>query len=155
MHHVRQFLVILALAVWFGGFTFYAGVVIPMGHAVLGSEREVGFITRQVTFWLNAIGVGALSILLWDVVAGWRVGSVSLRNRTLAVWGLMVIAEVGLFVLHPILDGMLDPSSRQVLAADRFYNWHRAYLIIATVQWLATLGFIWMTLHRWRRPHTV
>ena len=46
-----------------GGFTFYGGVLISTANQVLGSERDVGFVTQQVTNWLNFIGVLALIIL--------------------------------------------------------------------------------------------
>jgi hypothetical protein len=41
-----------------------------------------------------------------------------------------------LFVLHAKLASQLDFSARQV-ATDNFYDWHRAYLWVASIQWLA------------------
>ena len=66
---VRQMLTVLALSFWFGGFTFYGSVVVPTALKVLGEHRAVGFITQPVTAWLNRIGVAALAVLLWNVVA--------------------------------------------------------------------------------------
>lgn len=57
---VGRVIVVVAGAVWLGGLTFYAAVVIPTAHDVLGSHREVGFITQQVTERINAIAVVAL-----------------------------------------------------------------------------------------------
>src|SRR2546421_12981299 len=68
----RRFLVIVALGFWLGGFTFYAGVVIHTGHRVVGGMRETGFLTQQVTGWLNVSGVAALAILLWNAIACWK-----------------------------------------------------------------------------------
>ena len=56
---MRRFLVILAIGFWLGGFTFYASVVIHTGHRVFGSRLEVGFLTQQVTRWLNVSSVVA------------------------------------------------------------------------------------------------
>ena len=68
----RTFLVVAAIAFWLGGFTFYAGVAIPMGVEVLGGHRTVGFITDGVTNWLNVAGVIALTIFAWNAWLGWR-----------------------------------------------------------------------------------
>src|SRR5437660_1623910 len=65
----RRFLVLAALMFWQGGFTFYAGVVVPVGREVLGSDRDQGFITRQVTEYLNLAGGIAVAVLAWDVMA--------------------------------------------------------------------------------------
>jgi len=47
----------LAASAWASGsrFHFYGAVVIPLGEQVLGSHRPVGFITQEVSNWLNLI----------------------------------------------------------------------------------------------------
>ena len=146
----QRFLVVFALAVWFGGFTFYAAVVIPSGHEVLGSHREVGFITQQVTRWLNLIGIAALSILLWNVRTVWCVAHARLRTWLAASLAVMSGAQIALFVMHPSLDAMLDAEGGRILSRSHFYGLHRIYLITATVQWLATLIHIYSGLASWR-----
>ena len=64
---LRRFSVIAALMFWQGGFTFYAAVVVPIGQENLGHEEQ-GFITREVTNYLNLAGAAALLLLAWDVV---------------------------------------------------------------------------------------
>ena len=147
---LRRFLVVFALAVWFGGFTFYAAVVIPTGHEVLGSHREVGFLTQQVTQWLNLIGIAALSILLWNVGAVWPAAHARLRLWLAASLAVMAAAQIALFLAHPRLGTLLDAEAHRILIRDRFYGAHRVYLMIATAQWLATLVHICSTLAGWR-----
>ena len=145
---LRRFLVILLLAVWFGGFTFYAEIVIPSGHKVLHSHLRVGLITQEVTRWLNLIGIVALAIFAWNVAAlrnsedkkRWRV----LRGS----WGTMVLMQIALFALHPVLDSQI--VERGLSVETTFYSLHRVYLIVATVQWLATLVYVWMSLKLWK-----
>src|SRR5580704_16162576 len=67
----KRYCYILLMAGWMGGFTFYALIVIPTAERVLDSMRDTGFITQQVTRWLNLIGAVILLILPWFITAGW------------------------------------------------------------------------------------
>src|SRR5438270_12914669 len=76
---LRRYLSLCALLFWQGGFTFYAAVVIPTAGRVLGPTllHLRARITGEATNWLNAAGVVALALLLWDVAssvdaARWR-----------------------------------------------------------------------------------
>ncbi len=64
----QRFLILCLLAFWFGGLTFYAVLVIPTGAKVLGSHTEQGFVTQQVTNWLNLVGAMGTIILAWNTV---------------------------------------------------------------------------------------
>lgn len=135
-----------------GGFTFYALIVIPTAGKVLGGERDVGFITQQVTNWLNLIGVGALLILLWILAAEWR-GLASffrLRLALVATWATMVFGQIGLFITHPIIDRFLEAQGHKVHHFDQFETMHTVYLVFATVQWSAAMVQIWLMLMAWR-----
>ena len=147
---LRRFLVVVALAVWFGGFTFYAAVVIPTAYEVLGSHREVGFITQQVTRWLNLIGMAALFILLWNTGSVWNIAHSRLRFWLASSLAVMVAAQIVMFLAHPQLDAMLNIEGYQILSRNHFYGVHRLYLIITTVQWLATLVHICSGLASWQ-----
>ena len=63
---LRRFLVLIALFFWQGGFTFYAAVVVPVGQQVLHSHLRQGFVTQQVTNYLNLTGAIALVPLAWE-----------------------------------------------------------------------------------------
>jgi hypothetical protein len=142
---VRQYLVVLAIALWLGGFTFYALVVVPTGADVLGGSVEQGFVTRVVTLHLNRIALGALLILLWNVVVQ--------RGKLLtATWLGMLLAQLALFAIHPRLDGMLDPTTHDV--ASDFHLLHEVYLWIAAIQWGLGLAHIWAVLAGNRREAT-
>jgi hypothetical protein len=56
---------LITFAIWWGGFTFYAAIVVPVGSEILGSARTQGFITQVVTHWLNL--AAALTILMMAV----------------------------------------------------------------------------------------
>ena len=136
---LRFLSVVLLLAVWWGGFTFYALVVVPTGHHVLRSKVRQGFITQQVTNKLNALGVVTLVALAWQVIAVRREKSRRwLRVATIS-WAAQAVTLAVLFWLHPHLDALLDPVARSVIDDEKFYALHRWYLIVATAQWLAGL----------------
>ena len=126
MRSLARFVAVAALAVWIGGLTFYALVVIPIGTEVVGRTMQ-GLITQGATNWLNAIGVVALVLLLPSLRARWM----------LITWGALAVTLVALVALHTRLDALL--VGREVANHDTFYNWHRAYLLVTAAQWLAGL----------------
>ncbi len=124
-----RFLALLSLTLWWGGLTFYAAVVVPIGADAFGSTGQ-GFVTQQVTHWLNGF---ALVSLLLCVVPVFQ----SRRRWLVGVWTVLLITLVSLALIHRQLDTLLDSSSKTVLEPNRFYSIHRAYLWITAIQWLA------------------
>jgi hypothetical protein len=144
-----RFIVLAVLAVWLGGFTFYAAIVIKIAQRVLGSHLRVGFITQDVTRVMNLWGIAALTLLAIDSLIAWRRSHRATRWLTALTWAAMTAGLVALFALHPTLDRMMDPLAKQVID-EGFYNLHRVYLIIATAVWGAGLAHVLILLGRWR-----
>jgi len=127
-----------ALAVWLGGLVVYALIVIPVGADVLGGEAAFGFVTRRVTVVLNHVVTGVLVlVVLHRFVPGARRPG---RVENVAVV-VMIVCQVALYLLHPWLDELLDPVARSIKDGDAFYERHRVYLLVTTVQWLAGVVF--------------
>ena len=122
------------LAMWLGALAFYAGVVVEVGANVLGSHTEFGFITRQVTIWLNAAGTAVSLILLADLSI--RKGRRLVRGQWF-LWLLIGGSQLTLWILHPWLDALLDPSTRSIFDGfgEVFYSRHRIYLWVSAIQW--------------------
>lgn len=139
-------LCLLGLSVWMGGFTFYSAVVIPVLHESLGS-LDTGFVTQQVTDYLNYIGVGA--VLVWWTAAGVerRDGPARVRAVRLLLLAATTLILVGLMALHRVMDGRLETGSLR-----GFYPLHRVYLIASTVQWFVNLGLMTVLLVLSRLP---
>lgn len=147
---LRRLLVIAAVAWWLGGFTFYAGVAIPMGVEVLGSHKAVGFITQRVTNWLNFGGVIALAILLANLLLSRDVGGKWIRRTLLITWILMACIEIELIYLHPVMDRLITTHPhRMILDDDRFELLHHFYLISTTVQWALGVVHVWCIVLCW------
>jgi hypothetical protein len=142
MSACRRFVFLLCFAFWQGGFTFYGG-------AVLGSEREQGFITQAVTNYLNC--AGAVCVVVWGITL-WRDRPRSSWTAiaSWSLWFLLVLALGVLAGVHVYMDRLLDFAHREISDIDRF-NWlHGAYIATSTVQWIAGLILLWLTLQTWR-----
>lgn len=139
---LRRFLAIQSLMIWQGGFFFYAAVVVPIGTDVLGTFDQ-GRVTRHVTEWMNRIGIATLVLLCWDQ---W-----SAPNRwRWRLWTGMAISVPVLFWLHGEVEKRIDFGPEQrVTDFASFYAWHRAYLYVATAQWLLGLAYLALTLRVW------
>ena len=140
----RRGLAFAAFAVWLGGLTFYALVVVPVGTKVLGGPVAQGFVTQAVTVRLNLVALAALAALAWNAFA--------LRERRpiVGTWAVMLAAQALLFVLHPSLDRLLDLATRTVVDHARFYATHRVYLLVTAAQWLAGVIHMGFVLAAWR-----
>ena len=117
---------ILLFAAWWGGLSFYAIVVVPIGTDQIGSVEQ-GFITQQVTRWHNALLIAMTAFLM--IEAWWR------RNRWLwiIVAGMTLIAVTLLFE-HARLTGMMDFANQTVPSG--FYQQHAIYLWLTAAEWL-------------------
>ena len=150
---IHRYLVLLTLAFWMGGFTFYTGVVIHIGNHVMGGERDIGFITQAVTIWLNRIGVLSLIILGASALVQQRG---MLRILLWLSWLGMAATQIGLFLIHSVLDGMLETSTHKIHGhMDVFFNWHRLYMAVATAQWCAALVYLWLIMVLWRQSDRI
>lgn len=146
---VRRFLVLVAVAFWQGGFTFYSGVVVHVGSAVLGSHLEQGLVTRSVTNYLNLAGIVALAIWGWDIARA-RDPAIWRRWLRWSLWTLLLLALGMLAWWHARLDLLIDHESSSIVDRSQFRGLHVWYLNISTVQWVASLLLLMVTLTAWR-----
>jgi hypothetical protein len=133
----------MALAFTFGGFTFYAAVVVPIGGQVLGTTTQ-GFVTRQVTNVINATSAITIMLLFCEALMG-RTDRTRAANATLiSCLFVMTACCLVLVALHLRLETFLDVEQQAVNDHEIFYGVHRVYLWTSTVSWLATLPIIWI-----------
>jgi hypothetical protein len=149
---LRRFGVIAALMFWQGGFTFYAAVVVPVGQQNLG-HTEQGFITQQVTHYLNLAGAAALLLLAWDLAETSDESRARTWGRWLA-WAAMLGILAALFWLHPQLDRLLDASAHEMIDRRSFRPLHRLYLWLSTAQWACCVAYIPLTILAWKAEET-
>ncbi len=127
-------LFLLVWAVWWGGLTFYAAVVVPLGTDEFGS-MEQGFLTQRVSLWLNlACGVMIAGLICWTLAT---------RRRSLGLLtgGLAVVTAL-LVYQHLRMTRMMDVELRGVTPG--FYAEHAVYLWLTTAQWILGAGVPWL-----------
>lgn len=130
---------LLCGTVWWGGLSFYAMFVVPIGTELIGSSEQ-GAITQQVTRWHNGIFCVFL-ILCW-------IEALRRRQTQLMVCGsLLSVTLVGLFYWHQRLTSLM---SQQHSDAQAFYREHAMYLWMTTIEWgvgLLTMGILFTDPH--------
>ena len=146
IQRLRQFLLFLSIAFSFGGFTFYATIVIPAGTEVLDATTQ-GFVTEKVTYILNIANAFTLACLIWE----WStITQPKLKLLFFILTILYCICGITLLVLHPSLGQWLDRNDLSVVNRDAFYSVHRIYLWVSTIQWANMLGLIWLVTSRYQ-----
>lgn len=129
------------MAFAFGGFFFYASVVVPIGTQVLGSTTQ-GFVTRHVTDVLNWATLATVVLIALEATTG---GYPQGRRRFLLGCVVAIVVSLGcLFWLHELLEGEMLEHEFGVDNASRFYSLHRVYLWVSTLQWIASLPIWWI-----------
>ncbi len=132
---IWKLFLLLVWAAWWGGLSFYAVVVVPIGTYLIGSEEQ-GFITQRVTQWHNGLSCLFLICLLIEVT----------RRRRPALWSIaavLAIIDIALVVWHAKLTQMMD--FQQHVVPGSFYSQHAIYLWITACEWLLGMAMpIWI-----------
>ncbi|XZE33090.1 hypothetical protein SH501x_003863 [Pirellulaceae bacterium SH501] len=112
-------------AIWWGGLTFYAAIVVPLGTEQFGSFGQ-GLVTQQVTRYLNALAI---------IVAVMAIAEGCLEKRPIMCAAGILLGGVtaALMYQHTLLVPRIDTAVESV--ADDFYDAHATYLWLTTLQW--------------------
>jgi hypothetical protein len=135
----------IILGIWWGAFTFYAGIVVPVGMRVLGSHFEMGMITQQVTIFLNVFSLIIFLIYAYCL----KNENVTKNNLVEEIISISLIGfQLLLFLLHYYQTDLIDFEHHKILNPDIFYLLHRIYLIVETLIWLLVSFLIARSLRR-------
>ena len=66
-------------------------------------------------------------------------------------WFVLALLLAGLWLLHPRVEAQIDFTTGHIADYPTFYFWHRVYLYVASVQWLAGLCYAWFLVASWQR----
>ncbi len=134
LRNILTYLLLVAFAFWMGGFSFYFGVVVRIGDDVIGGTEQ-GFITRQISWWLNVAGVVTLALM------GAHLYFCRTGVLLLSLLGMLITQGLLMF-RHSQLEALLDPESMSVLDAERFALLHENYEFLSGCQWLAAMIYL-------------
>jgi len=132
---------------WQGGFTFYAAVVVPVGRGINRDQQSL--VTQRVTHYLNAAGAVAVGVLIWEGVTGLD----SSHKRRWWRWGMVVLMGLGLVPLVPLhlqMDACMASGMEHDAMIAAMWPYHIAYLWISTLQWVAAVVYVTLTVSAWR-----
>ena len=146
---VCRIALLLVFALFWGGLTFYTGFVVRISHDVLNDPMDGGLITQRVTAVLQVLGVVTVAFMALNCVAvarqspkyGYALGGCA------AILGCSLI---GLFIVHGHLDAIIDLETYQITDREAFDTGHRRYNQLTTIQWLASLVYLPITVFAWR-----
>ena len=115
-----------AWAIWWGGLSFYAIVVVPIGTELIGSFEQ-GFITQKVTIWHN--GLSMLFVICLAIEA--------YRRKSRVLWvvvSLLIMIDFALVFGHAQLTSQMDFTHQSIPSG--FYAQHANYLWITAAEWV-------------------
>ena len=145
---IRRMLLLLTLMFWQGGFMFYGGVVVPVGAEILRSDTKQGFVTQAVTNYLNVAGVVCLIVWLEYL---WHYRRKGVSSAEWWVWSMMAISLFGLAGIHLQMDQILVAETTTVSDPKQFHLLHKMYIVTSSLQWLACLVLLFLTLQSWKQ----
>jgi hypothetical protein len=145
---ICRILLLLVFALYWGGLTFYTGFVVRISHDVLDDPMDGGLITQRVTAVLQLLGVVTVLLMVCNCVfvvrRSQKYGYVLVGCATLLGCSL-----IGLFVVHGHLDAIIDVGTSEITDRDAFDAGHRRYNQLTTIQWLASLAYLPITVFAW------
>ncbi|MCP4941683.1 MAG: hypothetical protein GY924_06825 [Planctomycetaceae bacterium] len=149
MRLAARIALVFMFALYWGGLTFYTGIVVRIIHMVLNDPMDGGLITQKVTFVLQVLGACTLPLMLVNDL------SVARHSKRLgiALFGLTLVlscALIALFVVHSQLDQLIDAQQMEITDRLKFDAAHRWYNQSTTVQWLAAVTYLPLAVYSWR-----
>ena len=133
----------LALALTFGGMTFFSAVMAPLVFTRLPAETAGTFIRALFPWYYLTMGATSLVAL----------GALALGASQMASWaaGLTALVLLGFIYVRQFLMPMINRARDAELAGDseagaRFSRLHRSSVVINALQWFAMLAALVMVL---------
>ena len=145
-----RIVLILLFALFWGGLTFYTGIVVRVIHSNVNDPMDGGLITQQVTLYLQHLATATLMAMFVNAVL---VVKQSRRYgiALLVCCTLLACAVAGLYFVHGQLDSVIDRGNAAILDREVFTINHRRYNQFTTLEWISSILYLPLTIVAWRQ----
>lgn len=143
-------LLLLSYALLWGGLTFYTGFVVRIIHDVVVDPMYGGMITQRVTVLLQVFGGATTVLMLWNASQVRRVCKKYAAGLVLCAV-ILGVSVAGLAIVHRHLDAVIDVDAAEITDRDAFTIGHRRYNQLTTIEWIASLVYLPVTVAAWRK----
>ena len=147
---LQQYVTLLAVVLWLGGFTFYAACVVRVASRVLGGTEQ-GYVTQHVMSMLQWIAVVMLGFILFDIILYAKTNLKMVTLLRAVAWLTMAITTGVLFLVHAQMSNLMDSETLSMPDFERFSPLHQRYQFVATVYWCACMLDLAFLLHTHKR----
>jgi hypothetical protein len=133
----------LALALTFGGMTFFSAVMAPLIFTKLPFETAGAFIREVFPWYYLTMGATSLVALLFLLPRAGQGLALPAALSGLVLLGFVVARQL----LMPMINRARDAEvGGDQSAGERFKRLHRVSVVINGAQWLAVLVALWRLL---------
>lgn len=141
--YLQRVVTVFAIALWFGGFTFYTASVVRIGSKVVGGLTQ-GYVTEKVTRVLEVLAAVMVVAVIIDIATHWKRVGRWMRTLQSVAWSTMALSLVAVVLIHNRMDHLIDPITRAKPDPEAFSPLHQAYQFISTCLWIATVAYVLM-----------
>jgi len=140
---ISQLVAALALAITFGGMTFFSAVMTPLVFAKLPLKVAGPFIREVFPWYYLTMGVTILAALAALILAAGGKPTWEVALAALVLAGFAIARQL----LMPLINRARDAElAGDFGAARRFRRLHLVSVVINAVQWLAVLAALILVL---------
>jgi hypothetical protein len=133
----------LALALTFGGMTFFSAVMAPLVFTKLPFETAGAFIRQVFPWYYLTMGITTLIAMIALVLGASGAASWESALTALVLLGFIFARQL----LMPMINHARDAETAgEANAAHRFGRLHRISVVINAVQWIAVLAALILVL---------
>lgn len=145
--YIQRMFTLVAMALWFGGFTIYTGVVVRIAGPMVGHLQQ-GYVTQRVMLKLHLFAEIMLGLILIDIIVGWMAAGKWFRILQCLTFLVMLISLLTVVITYQQLSLQLDATELLQPVYREFKPLHQRYQLFSTFLWVATIVYFGLVTKR-------
>ena len=142
---IWQYVAVLTVALWIGGFTFHTSVTLRVGGGIIGG-LEQGYVTQAALGRLHWFAVAMIVAAVIDALVNRKNSGKGLLIARSVGAALMSVCVMSLFSIHSEMSALLDPDALSKPQRAAFSPLHERYQTFATILWICAMVELGMML---------